>query len=189
VVIHAYALMTNHVHLLASPLRADSLPKTLQSVGLRYVQRFNASYERTGTLWEGRYRASVIDSERYLLTCMRYIELNPVRAALVSRPVDYAWSSHSANALGVFDPLVRTHEVYDRLGPNTDDCRVAYRALFSSALAAPDVDAIREATHKNWALGSDEFRNHIECVSGRRAAPAKNGRPARRTIVSHENSV
>ncbi len=92
--------MTNHVHLLASPKIQESIPKTLQSVGRRYVQYFNTSYGRSGTLWEGRYKATLINSYRYLLTCVRYIELNPVRAGMVKHSCDYRWSSYAANALG-----------------------------------------------------------------------------------------
>ncbi|MHC4071530.1 MAG: transposase [Planctomycetota bacterium] len=114
--IHAYVLMTNHVHLLDTPVSEDSLPKTLQSVGRRYVQYFNYTHERTGTLWEGRYRATLIDTERYLLTCMRYIELNPVRARRVRHPRDYRHSSYRAYAYGEADPLVHDHELYKQLG-------------------------------------------------------------------------
>jgi putative transposase len=103
--IHVYVLMTNHVHLLASPQAPDSIPKTLQSVGRRYVQYFNHSYKRTGTLWVGRYKATVIDSDHYLPTCMRYIELNPVHAEMVDHPQNYIWSSYLSNAEGKQNPL------------------------------------------------------------------------------------
>jgi putative transposase len=104
--IHAYVLMTNHVHLLVTPTHQDSLPKTFQSLGRRYVQYFNATHDRTGTLWEGRYRATLIESEAYLLTCCRYIELNPVRAEMVRHPRDYRWSSYHYHAEGKSDPLL-----------------------------------------------------------------------------------
>ena len=123
--IHAYVLMTNHVHLLVTPEIEQSLPKTLQSVGRRYVQYFNYTYDRTGTLWEGRYKATLIDSERYLLTCMRYIELNPVRACMVNHPGDYQWSSYPCNAWGVENPLVNEHLVYQCLDRNIDARRVS----------------------------------------------------------------
>jgi putative transposase len=179
VCIHAYVLMTNHVHLLASPADASSLPKALQSVGRRYVYRFNSLYDRTGTLWEGRYRACIVDSERYLLTCMRYIELNPVRAGLCRQPDLYRWSSHAANVGGVSDPLVTPHELYERLGDTSEARRAAYKALFGSEIAPQDLDAIRKAAHANWALGSTTFQRGVESTSGRRAAPVKNGRPLR----------
>lgn len=177
--IHAYVLMTNHVHLLATPSAESSLPKTLQSVGRRYVQYFNYANRRSGTLWEGRYRATLIDSERYLLTCMRYIELNPVRAGMVEHPADYAWSSYRGNASGAPDALLSPHELYRRLGRARQERQSAYRQLFRGQLSQTEVDAIREATNKAWALGSDRFRARIEALSGRRAAPLPTGRPAR----------
>ena len=114
--IHAYVLMTNHVHLLVTPRAADSLPRTMQSLGRRYVRYINAAYRRTVTLWEGRYRAAPIDEEAYFLACCRYIELNPVRARMVRHPRDYRWSSYRAHAQGVDDRLVAGHDLYHRLG-------------------------------------------------------------------------
>jgi len=178
--IHAYVLMTNHVHLLATPSDEQSVPKTLQSVGRRYVQYFNHTYRRTGTLWEGRYRATVIDAEGYLLTCMRYIELNPVRAqGMVEHPADYPWSSYRGNALGAQDSLLTPHEVYRRLGRSAEERQSAYRQLFRAQLSKADIEAIRRATNKAWALGSERFRARIEVLSGRRAAPLPKGRQAR----------
>jgi REP-associated tyrosine transposase len=178
--IHAYVLMTNHVHLLATPSHEASLPKTLQSVGRRYVQYFNYTYRRTGTLWEGRYRSTVIDSERYLLTCMRYIELNPVRAdRMAQRPADYPWSSYRANALGAQDSLLSPHELYRRLGRSVEDRQSSYRQLFREQLSKIDIEAIREATNKAWALGNERFRARIEALAGRRAAPLPKGRPVK----------
>jgi putative transposase len=179
VLVHAYVLMTNHVHLLATPQRQQSMSKVLQSVGRRYVQYFNSAYLRTGTLWEGRYRATIVDGEQYLLTCMRYIELNPVRAGMVGHPAAYRWSSYRGNAEGVADALVRPHELYDRLGPSAPERLLAYRRLFHSALSQSDLGAIRDATNRNWALGSDRFRQRIEELSGRRSAPERRGRKAR----------
>ena len=175
--IHAYVLMTNHVHLLVSPTTEDSIPKTLQSVGRRYVQYFNYHYERTGTLWEGRYKATLIDSERYLLTCMRYIELNPVRADMVNHPREYAWSSYPANALGQNNVFLTTHSLYQRLGSNDAQRQSAYRQLFRSAIGKTDLELIRESTNKGWVLGNDRFREKIEQLSGRRTAPKPRGRP------------
>ncbi len=179
--IHAYVLMTNHVHLLATPETEQSLPKTLQSVGRRYVQYFNYRYERTGTLWEGRYRATLIDSERYLLTCMRYIELNPVRAGMVTHPGAYPHSSYQYNARGEENPLVSPHLLYRRLDRNTDIRRSVYRQLFRARLAQADIDLIREATNKAWVLGKDRFREQIEALSGRRASQRARGRPRKDT--------
>ena len=160
--IHAYVLMTNHVHILASPETETSISKTLQSVGRRYVQYFNFTYKRTGTLWEGRYKATVIDSEQYLLTCMRYIELNPVRAGMVEQPGEYPWSSYAANAEGNDNKLIKSHEVYRRIGANEVERTLAYRQIFRSAIGKADLDALREATNKGWVLGSDRFREEIE---------------------------
>ena len=175
--IHTYVLMTNHVHLLATPEDEQSLPKTLQSVGRRYVQYFNYTYERTGTLWEGRYRATVVHAEDYLLTCMRYIELNPVRAGMVQHPSDHPWSSYRCNGQGQANPLVSAHELYDRLGRMEPERLSAYRQLFRAQIAKDELEAIRGATHKGWALGHDRFRAKVERLTGRRAAPLPRGRP------------
>lgn len=175
--IHAYVLMTNHVHLLASPESETSLPKTLQSVGRRYVQYFNHTHGRTGTLWEGRYKATLIDTEPYLFTCMRYIEMNPVRAGMVDHPGDYPWSSYRANAQGDASELLTPHSLYRRLGKTVTERQAAYRQLFRAQLSKADVGAIREATNKAWALGNDRFRAKIETLSGRRASPLPKGRP------------
>lgn len=179
VLIHAYVFMTNHVHLLATPLRKVSLPKVLQSVGRRYVQYFNCAYQRSGTLWEGRYRATVVDSERYLLTCMRYIELNPVRAGMVGHPGEYRWTSYHANAQGAPDVLIRPHEIYERLGRSGPEQQRAYRQLFRTQLSGVDIEAIRDATNKNWALGNERFKQRVEALSGRRSDLMRKGRPAK----------
>ena len=116
--IHAYVLMTNHVHLLMTPHKPDGISKLIQMIGRYYVQYFNFTYERTGTLWEGRYKATLIDSEQYLLTCYRYIELNPVRAKMVGAPEEYPWSSYHANGLGKQNELISPHATYRALGEN-----------------------------------------------------------------------
>lgn len=175
--IHAYVLMTNHVHLLVTPTTRQSLPETMQSVGRLYVQRFNRARKRTGTLWEGRYRGTLVDSERYFLTCMRYIELNPVRAGLVARPEDYRWSSYQANALGSSNALVLPHQTYRELGDSKDARESAYRQLFRQKLSEADIDTIRQSTNAAWALGTERFRARVEAAGGRRAAPLPIGRP------------
>jgi len=155
--IHALVLMTNHVHMLATPTKPESLPKAMQSVGCRYVRQFNRTQQRTGTLWEGRYRATLIDSGRYLLTCMRYIELNPVRAGIVTRPEDYRWSSYRGNALGGGSGVCLTpHQVYLELGRTKEARESAYRQLFQRPLSPQDAEAIRTATNRAWVLGSNE---------------------------------
>ncbi len=177
--IHAYVLMTNHVHLLATPESEGSLPKTMQSVGRRYVQYFNHTYQRTGTLWEGRYKSTLIQSERYLLTCMRYIELNPMRAAMVDHPGDYPWSSYRANARGEKNALLTPHLIYRRLGAAPEARQKAYRELFRVQIGKEELEAIRNATNKAWVLGEGRFREKVEALSQRRAAPLPKGRPRR----------
>ena len=157
VAIHAIVLMTNHVHLLATPETPQSLPKAMQSLGRRYVQHFNRGHHRTGTLWEGRYRSTLIDTVRYFLTCMCYIEQNPERAGMVNRPEDYRWSSHRANALGAdFGVVLTPHQVYLDLGRTDEARRSAYRQLFRRLPSQEDIDAIRHATNMAWVLGRTE---------------------------------
>jgi putative transposase len=178
--IHAYVWMTNHVHLLATPERGPAISQVFQSVGRRYVRYFNVTYRRTGTLWEGRYRATVVDSERYLLTLMRYIELNPVRAGLVSDPGDYPWSSYRRHAFGESGPnagWLSAHREYRRLGRNGEARQNAYRDLFRTAMSGGDLTDIRDATHKGWALGGEQFRERVEALGQRRAASKGVGRP------------
>lgn len=174
--IHAYVLMTNHVHLLVTPQSAGSIGRTLQSLGRRYVQYFNRSYGRSGTLWEGRYRSTVIDAERYFLICSRYIELNPVRAGMAPVSDDYPWSSFRHNASGVSDKLITQHELYNRLGPDAAARREAYRRLFDASPVAEETQAIRAATNAGWVLGNERFRAEIESLAKRRGAPSVRGR-------------
>lgn len=175
--IHAYVLMTNHVHLLLTPERAESIGKVLQSVGRRYVQYFNYAQKRTGTLWEGRYKATVIDSERYLLTCYRYIELNPVRAGMVAHPLEYPWSSYGWHAEGKANPLIRDHERYMELGGRSEERQAVYRGLFKACIDDVELDAIRSATNAGWALGGDRFKEEIAAAAKRRVSPLPKGRP------------
>jgi putative transposase len=160
--VHAYVLMTNHVHFLMTPASAGGIGYVMQTIGRRYVPYFNRMHERTGGLWEGRYRARRIDSERYLLTCYRYIELNPVRAGLVTDPSQYRWSSYGANATGLLDPLVTAHERYLALGVSREARTTAYRALFNQLLDERALFGIRhgrkEESGKGLTLGSDPFR-------------------------------
>ena len=136
--IHAYVLMTNHFHLLLTPAKSSSLPSAAHSVKSRYARYINWKYERTGPLWEGRYKAAPIDSDRYLFTCQRYIELNPVRAGLVSHPREYPWSSYRCNVGRTSDRLIRPHELYDRLGRTLSGRQSAYGNLFAEVLPAGD---------------------------------------------------
>lgn len=167
--------MPNHVHLLVTPTAGDGVAMMMQEVGRRYVRLFNDTHRRTGTLWEGRYKAAMIDSERYFLTCQRYVELNPVRAVLVGNPADYPWSSHRHNAFGVRNPLVTPHEIF--LSMATDDAarRVTYVALCNEPIPEQELERIREATNKGWPLGSEAFVKKIETALGRPARPSKRG--------------
>ena len=143
----------------------------MQSLGRRYVQYYNDTYSRTGTLWEGRYKATLIDPEQYLLTCSRYIELNPVRANRVRHPSKYPWSSYHYNARGKEDSLISPQLLYKRLGGSPGERQKAYRQLFRTHLTASAVEEIREATNKSWVLGSDRFKVKIEKLTARQAAP------------------
>lgn len=177
--IHAYVLMTNHVHMLMTPAREDSIGKALQSLGRRYVQYFNYTQKRTGTLWEGRYKATLIDSERYLLTCYRYIELNPVRANMVAHPGEYPWSSYVCHAEGKADKLINDHALYTSLGKNDEERQAAYRALFKAHVSEATLNEIRDATNKGWALGNERFIGEITLTVSRRVAQLPKGRPKR----------
>ena len=173
--LHAYVLITNHVHLLMTPHTMDGLSKVMQSLGRSYVQYFNYQYRRTGTLWEGRYKATLLDSERYLLTCYRYIELNPVRAGMVSNPADYPWSSYCENALGKETDRLQPHDLYRRLGGTEEERAQAYRKLFNSHIPKSTLGEIRESTNKAWVLGNDRFREEIEAMTKRQTSPKARG--------------
>mgnify|MGYP005805513477 CR=1 FL=1 len=175
--IHAYVLMTNHVHLLLSADRADAGGALMKSLGQRYVQYVNRSYRRSGTLWEGRFRSCPVQEEGYLLACQRYIELNPVRAAMVEHPAEYRWSSYRANAQGETNELVQPHLLYAALGSNALTRQAAYRELFRHELEPGLVDEIRRATNGNFALGNERFAEVVGAMIGRRAAPGQPGRP------------
>ena len=177
VAIHAYVLMTNHAHLLMTASDSDGIPRLMKRLGERYVRYFNRRGQRTGTLWEGRYRSCLVDTEGYLLACHRYVELNPVRAGMVERPDDYRWSSYRANALGEADPLVSPHPILDGLGREPAERRVAYQELFRDALSARVLEEIRSSTNGGFALGSDAFKKDMAQRTGRRVAPLRRGRP------------
>lgn len=174
--VHAYVLMTNHIHLLITPQTEDGLSKAMQMLGRYYVQYFNTTYQRTGTLWEGRYKATLIDGEAYALSCYRYIELNPVRAQdMVDHPSEYPWSSYRRNALGEADDLVVQHSSYKALGRNDAQRRKAYRALFRARIPQRTLDEIRTATNKAWVLGSEHFKQRINAQLNRPASPRPRG--------------
>lgn len=173
--LHAYVLMTNHVHLLVTPQKDNALSKMMQSVGVRYVAYVNRKYERVGTLWEGRYKSSLIDSDAYALACYRYIELNPVRAKMVENPADYPWSSFAVNAMGQGSDMVLPHEIYLQLSQSVKGCATEYLALFELALGEPVISLIREATNKAWVLGGESFQRGMAEKLGRPVSPSKRG--------------
>lgn len=161
--IHAYVLMTNHIHLLVTPHEENGISKMMQMIGRYYVQYFNNRYNRTGTLWEGRYKATLIDSANYLLTCMRYIELNPVRAKnLVRRPADYSWSSYLCNVSGEKNPIITPHLEYKRLGKTIAERQLIYKSLFRNRIPESTLDLIRDKTNKAWILGDNRFIKRME---------------------------
>ncbi|MGH8035734.1 MAG: transposase [Nevskiales bacterium] len=173
--VHVYVLMTNHVHLLITPKAADGISRLMQSVGRRYVQYFNYTYQRTGTLWEGRYKAVPIDSEGYVMACYRYIESNPVRAGMVTQPGGYRWSSYLHHAAGKPDHLIHQHRLYRALGTDEKNRCAAYRKLLKAEVEEPDLAAIRDSINKGWVLGSNRFASKIEAVTRRRAVPLARG--------------
>ncbi len=175
--VHACVLMTNHVHLLMTPSASGQIARLMQAPGRRYVRYVNDRHRRTGTLWEGRYKSSLVDRETYLVHCHRYIELNPVRARMSVDPVDYACSSHAHNVFGRDDPLIHPQSVYLALGTTDAERSASYRALAMENLSGEQLDAIRAHLQRQHALGSDRFRTAIEAPPARRAGPAKIGRP------------
>lgn len=182
VAIHAYVLMPNHLHLLASPSEPTGLARTMQWIGRQYVPYFNRKYSRVGTLWQGRYKATVIDSEQYFMTCSRYIELNPVRAGLAADPGEYPWSSYMHHVGVKLDSLISDHPLYWALGNTPFGREAAYKALIEQALTSAEVSELTDATLKGWALGSEQFKVALERQANRRVRPAKRGRPFKREL-------
>ena len=176
--LHAYCLMTNHVHLLVTPLEVSSVSNLMKVACSRFAQYINRKYSRTGSLWKGRHKFSVVESEQYLLKCLRYIELNPVAAKMVSRPQEYLWTSYHRNAWGEKD----SHAAYLDLGKDQAARCSSYRELFRQALSAEDMLSIRQAAHYSMPLGSDKFLEQIECKTGRSIGYAGRGRPFNKLI-------
>ena len=172
--IHAYVFMPNHVHLLVSQQDPWAVTRLMRSVNQRYVQHVNRTYKRTGSTWQGRYWASIVDTDDYFFICHRYIEQNPVRAQLVADAAGYAWSSHACNANGVSSLVVTPHDLYLGLGRSDADRRAAYRALFANELSDAQLNRIREAVHGGRPLGSEAF---LEAMSDRLGLPTSRGRP------------
>jgi putative transposase len=177
--VHAYALMTNHVHLLITPEEKNSAALLMKHLGQRYTQYINRCHRRSGTLWEGRFRSCLAQNERYVLTCYRYIELNPVRAGMVTHPREYRWSSYRTNAENLRDPLITPHPDYLRLAPDKVQRQAAYLSLFDARLKPDILHAIRHATNGNYVLGDNQFREEIAAMLERRVSPGRSGRPAK----------
>ena len=177
VAIHAYVLMSNHFHLLAMPATPDGLPQMMQAVGRRYVRYFNDSQKRTGTLWEGRYKSTLIQTDRYLLTCMAYMDLNPVRAGLVPGPPDYPWSSYGHFTGQRIDKLITPHPLVWELGNTPFAREAAYAQLVLSGISLVQQAALTEATLSGWALGEPDFVADLQKRTQRRVSKSVAGRP------------
>lgn len=181
--IHAWVLMTNHVHLVVSPKHEDGISKMMQSLGRMYVRYYNSTYHRTGTLWEGRFKSCLIADNEYFLGCCRYVELNPVRAGMVEDPAQFKWSSYQSNALGLKSRILNPHEVYLSLGQSPEERQENYRKMFESEIEESMVSDIREATQKGLAIGNERFKREIELNLGRRVTAGKMGRPRKEKMV------
>ena len=175
--VHAYVLMTNHVHLLLTPSGADSVGRMFQSIGRHYVRHINETYKRHGGLWEGRYKSNVVESQTYFLSCMRYIELNPVRAGITDHPANYRWSSHLANSKEASNAILTAHAEYLALGGAPDVRQSAYRGLFDLRLNADPLAQIRGALQTGTPLGNEKFKSEIEAALQRKVGHARRGRP------------
>ncbi len=175
--LHAYCLMTNHVHLLMTPSTPAGVSRVLQDLSRDFVRSINRIYRRTGTLWEGRFKSSLVDTHRYCLTCYRYIELNPVRAGMVRHPADYPWSSYHCNANGSPVAPVTPHDCWLLLGEDDATRMAAYRALFREGLDQSDIQRIRDSLNTGLPTGNDRFRREIEKALSVRLGQGKRGRP------------
>ena len=187
--VHAYVLMTNHVHLLASAEETDDISRMMQHLGRRFVRHINKTYLRTGTLWEGRFRASLVDREQYYMRCCHYIENNPVRAGIVRHPAAHAWSSYQFHALGREDRLVTAHEMYQRLGITPEERQLRYRESFRDELGEPALQEIRDAVNRGWPLGRERFKDEIARALQRATRPPKRGRPKRGIVPAQSEML
>ncbi|MCP4270524.1 MAG: transposase [Gammaproteobacteria bacterium] len=175
VAIHSYILMSNHVHLLLSPKEGDAVSCLLQSLGRYYVRYFNKTHGRTGTLWEGRFKSTLVDSDNYFLTVSRYIELNPVRANMVKHPDEYPWSSYQSNANGKSNKIITHHSCYLSLGKTDIERQKTYKKLCSENISVHTLQEIRDALNKTWILGNDRFKKIIESQTDIPLLPLKRG--------------
>jgi putative transposase len=177
VAVHAYVQMTNHVHLLMTPQTAEGLSRLMRVLAQRYTQYFNNRYQRTGTLWEGRYKSTVVESDRYLIACMVYLDLNPVRAAMVTRPADYRWSSHGHYIGQHPDKRLTPHPLYWGLGNTPFAREAAYVDLVEQGLSPAVQKQMTESVIKGWALGSEPFTRSLQNLTPRRVGRRSAGRP------------
>jgi len=184
--LHAWVLMTNHVHLLITPEQRYGISRVMQDTGRKYVQYINRTYRRSGTLWEGRYKACAIDSEAWLLTCMCYIEMNPVRAGMVAHPAEYRWSSNAVNAHGKTGAIIQPHDLYLALGASPPERQFAYRELFRNVIDEQQVHDIRETLNQELVLGRGVFKETIARMTQRQVRRGKNGRPRTDKIVDEK---
>lgn len=187
--IHAYVLLPGRVHLLATPRQADTLGRVMQWVGRQYVPYFNARYGRSGTLWQSRYKATVVESDRYFMMCSRYVEALPVIEGLVSAPGDYPWSSYAHHTGMRPDPLITDHPLFWALGNTPFDREAAYRSGLEQMPSEAEMKQIDEATRKGWALGSEQFKASLGKQLSRRVAPAKRGRPRKHAAGEPGNAA
>jgi putative transposase len=173
--VHAYVLMTNHVHLLVTPSDAHGPALLMQQVGRRYVSYLNRRHGRAGALWDGRFKSALIDTDAYFLACSRYIEMNPVRAGMVADPAEYRWSSYRANGLGHGDALLSPHPLYQSLGASAASRRAAYRALFRECADEKLTEAIRVGTRTGVPVGDGAFAGRLGATAGRTIPRARHG--------------
>ena len=181
--VHAYCLMTNHVHLLLTPSTAQACTSLMRDLGQRYVQHFNRYYRRSGTLWEGRYKSFIAESPRYVMACYQYIELNPVDAGMVAKPADYPWSSYAANTGMRSDQLVTAHAEYLALGNDVGSRHACYPRLVADGIEKSLLQEITQAESTGYPLASEAFKADLAARMGRKTAPGKPGRPGNRALT------
>lgn len=182
--LHAYCLMTNHVHLLLTAHEATGCALLMKGIGELYARFFNKTYKRSGYLWEGRFKSCLVESQDYVLACYRYIELNPVRAGLAARPDQHPWSSYRSNAMGEASQLLTPHDEYHRLGRTPAERQAVYRDLFGELQSAARLEEIRSATNGGYVLGSAGFKRAMARTLGRRVVKGSGGRPIRRLTAN-----
>ena len=175
--IHAWVFMTNHVHLLVTPQENHAISNMMQAIGRRYVRYFNREYQRSGTLWEGRFKSCLVQTAHYFLQCQRYIELNPVRANMVADPADFAWSSYQCHGLGKVSAMHTPHAEYIALGASEKNRQSLYRDQFKVYFENELLIDIRESVNKGLVLGNAHFKDQVETLCKQRVRAAKRGRP------------